>query len=164
MDVLAILGTAAVGALIGFFSKATVEYVGRRHQLRTRWDAELLKLSIEFSKTARYLLNNAENGLPVEEYHGRLRALSEQVRLLGDARVQKTSRSVIHHAYAVRGVAEGKADKHALHYNNRSPRDRYLDALDQFYIACRRQLRVRRPDDVERYDPVDAAERPEDQP
>ena len=62
----------------------------------------------------------------------------------------------------MRGVAEGKADLHALSYPGRTPRDRYLDALDGFYIACRKQLRVRRPADVDRMDPLDAALRAED--
>ena len=64
MDVLSFLGTAAAGAVIGFIAKVVVESLGRRHQLRTRWDAELLRLSIEFSKTGRYLLNNVESGRP----------------------------------------------------------------------------------------------------
>lgn len=174
MDVLALLGSGVVGAVIGFLAKVVVEILGRRHQVRTRWDAELLRLSIEFAQAGRYLLHHSErlDRAPdraaqlarIDAEHATLRSLSEQLRLLGNARVQKTSRSVIHHAYAVRGIAEGKDDKHAARYSNRPPRDRYLDALDQFYIACRRQLKVRRPDDVERYDPVDAAERPEDQP
>jgi len=159
MDVWSILIPAAIGAVLGFLSKNLVEVLGRRHQIRTRWDAQLLKLSIQFSETARFLLTDAENGLPVQGRHDSLRAISEQLRLIGNAEVQKTSRSVIHHAYAVRGEAEGRVDLHAARYGGRGPRERYLDALDGFYIACRRQLRVRRPADVDRQDPMDAAER-----
>lgn len=162
MDVLEILIPAAIGAVLGFLSKNLIEALGRRHQIRTRWDAQLLTLSIDFSETARLLLNAAESGSDSEAHHAQLRVLSEQLRLIGSVDVQKTSRSVIHHAYAVRGVADGKADLHAGRYGGRVPRDRYLDALDQFYIACRRQLRVRNPADVERVDPVDAAERDDD--
>lgn len=147
MDVLAFLSTAAAGAAIGFFAKVIVEYLSRRHQLHTRWDAELLRLSIEFSAAGRALLNDAEAGKTVNAHHDRLRAISEQLRLIGNAEVQKTSRSVVHHAYAVRDDVR------------RDPRDRYLAALDGFYIACRRQLRVRRPDDVARDEPLDASDR-----
>jgi len=164
MDVAAILIPTAVGAVLGFFSKYLVEVLGRRHEIRTRWDAELLRLGIQFSRTARNLLTDAESGRPVDDEHAQLRALSEQLRLIGNAEVQKTSRSVIHHAYAVRGMAEGKIDLHAANYPGRSPRERYLDALDGFYIACRKQLRVSRPADVDRVEPLDAALRPEDRP
>lgn len=164
MDVAVIVFTAVVGAVLGFFSKYLVEVLGRRHEVRTRWDAQLLRLATEFSECARRLLNDAESGLPVETAHAELRVLSEQLRLIGNAEVQKTSRSVIHHAYAVIGTAAGKADRHADQYPGRSPRERYLDALDGFYIACRRQLRVRRPLDVDRVDPLDAALRPDDRP
>jgi hypothetical protein len=164
MDVAAILIPTAVGAVLGFFSKYLVEVLGRRHEIRTRWDAQLLRLATEFSECGRQLLNDAEAGSSSTAAHSELRVISEQLRLIGNAEVQKTARSVIHHAYAIRGVAEGKADMHALSYPGRSPRDRYLDALDGFYIACRRQLRVRRPADVDRVDPLDAALRPEDRP
>ena len=164
MDVAAILIPTAVGAVLGFFSKYLVEVLGRRHEIRTRWDAQLLRLATEYSECARQLLNDAESGRPVSQTHSQLRVLSEQLRLIGNAEVQKTSRSVIHHAYAVAGVALGKPDRLAEHYAGRSPRERYLDALDGFYIACRQQLRVRSPLDVDRVDPLDAALRPEDRP
>ena len=144
MDVLAILGTAAAGAVIGFIAKVVVESLGRRHQLRTRWDAELLRLSIEFSKTGRYLLNNVESGEASDAEHDRLRAISEQLRLIGNAEVQRTSRSVVHEAYAVRSASTSLS---------RPTRDAYLLTLDRFYIACRRQLRVPKPADVERQEP-----------
>jgi len=148
MDVLALLGSAAAGAVIGFLAKVTVEVLGRRHQIRTRWDAQLLTLSIEFSATARQLLNNAEAGVPIEQQHDRLRTLSEQLRLIGNTEVQKTSRSVVHHAYSVHRKARSVP---------RDARDRYLATLDRFYIACRKQLRVRNPEDVDRNEPADAA-------
>lgn len=164
MDVAVIVFTAAVGAVLGFFSKYLIEVLGRRHEVRTRWDAQLLRLATEFSECGRQLLNNAESGDPVEASHAEMRVLSEQLRLIGNAEVQKTARSVIHHAYAVAGLAAGKLDRLAEHYPGRTPRERYLDALDGFYIACRRQLRVRRPADVDRMDPLDAALRTEDRP
>jgi len=143
MDLLAFLGTAAAGAIIGFVAKVVIEYLGRRHQVRTRWDAELLRLSIDFSKTGRYLLNHVEAGVPADAELDRLRAISEQLRLIGNADVQQTSRTVVHHGYSVRSSKT----------LSRPKRDTYLASLDSFYIACRRQLRVPKPTDVDRLEP-----------
>lgn len=38
----------------------------------------------------------------IDEAQERLRVLSEQLRLIGDSRVQVAARRVVHHAYAVR--------------------------------------------------------------
>ena len=98
MDAALILLTAVIGGVLGFFSKYLVEVLGRRHEIRTRWDAQLLRLATEFSECGRRLLNDADSGSSSTEAHSELRVISEQLRLIGNAEVQKTSRSVIHHA------------------------------------------------------------------
>ncbi len=154
--------SAILGAALGFASKYVVDAVRRRHELRTRWDAGLFQIAADFAREARELLNAAdarhrEGSSPARDRelatsHDRMRTLSEQLRLLGTDEVQRTSRTVIHHAYSVRGVAEGKGDRYSALYRG-SPRDRYLEGLDEFYRAVRTQLRVDNPEAVERYDP-----------
>jgi hypothetical protein len=163
-----------LGAIAGFASKYVIDLLRRRHDIQTRWDTQLFEASAAFALAGRTLLHYAERAQGsdqryrsdlerVDEEHARMRALSEQLRLIGDSAVQRTARTVVHHAYSVRGLAEGKPDVHAQRYGS-PPRERYLTSLDAFYRACRHQLRVAHPDDVSRYDPADVTTRSEDQP
>lgn len=172
------VGLLVAGAAVGFVPTYLLELSKQRHALRTRWDVPLFELCKEFTGTARQLVHlagrvdqgddSAAQLALAEEKHRELRALFEQLRLIGDERLQESARLIIHHCYAVRMVAEGKPDPRATDYPDTTPEGRVADVTQAFYAAARKQLGVRDPDIILR-DPlsdnhaVSAAQQPRDQ-
>jgi hypothetical protein len=154
------IATLAGGALIGFISTYLIQVVKERHDLRQRWDVSLLNTCTQIASTARRLAHAArrhpsDTGARaaavlerIDEHHEALRALTEEIRLLGDAQVQRWALLVQRHGYAVRMVGEGRPDPRGDEFPGLSPEDRLYEALAGFYVAVRRQLRVASPDDV----------------
>ncbi|MBB5867119.1 hypothetical protein F4553_000498 [Allocatelliglobosispora scoriae] len=148
----------AVGAAIGFVPTLLIERSKQRHALQTRWDVPLFELCKQFVGAARQLVHLARHldrapdptghALRVDQAHSELRALFEQVRLLGSGRLQEAARLVVHHAYAVRAVAEGQPDERAKDYPGTTPQARIKNAITEFLAAARDQLGVAAPDDV----------------
>ena len=147
-----------LGAAIGFVPTFLLERSKQRHALRTRWDVPLYELCGEFLSTTRTLGHLAKHldrssdrndtVRALDAQHAELRGLYEQVRLLGNRRVQETARTVIHHCYAVRAVAEGSADMRAKDYPDTTPEARVKSAVKEFVVAVRVQLGVASPNDV----------------
>ncbi len=86
----------------------------------------------------------------MDDEHAKLRALAEQVRLLGTGELQTAVRMTVRHAYAVREVAEGRPDRRAADYPGQSPEERLQASLRATRRAARAQLRVADPDDIPR--------------
>jgi len=148
---------AAAG--VGFVPTFLIERYKRRHAMLTRWDEPFLQLCSEFASSVRNFLHLvqrrreikgtaelAAHDLRIDEEHSRVRSLSEQIRLLGNRRVQFESRTTVHHAYAVRSVAKGEADPHPEYEVD--PEDRLVNSLTAFFIAARVQLRVAEAEQV----------------
>ncbi len=161
MPVGTVIGSAVlllIGAAVGFVPTFLIERSKQRHALKTRWDVPLFELSKGFTGATRRLVHLAlrldraadqEDQLAkIDEIHAELRALSEQMRLLGSAQVQDAARVVVHHCYAVRAVAEGKPDKRLKDYPGTTPVGRVQQAIKEFLAAVRKQLGVADPDDV----------------
>lgn len=159
--VLIVLG-AAVGYVPAYLTQRRSEQAQAKRErdaLLRRWDPALSVLCGDFAATVRrYVhlvqrLNRAADRAAqverIDEQHQQLRALTEQLRLLGDRDVQVRAHSVQKHAYALRVVAEGGVDKRAADYPDKTPDKRVFEALYEFYVAARRQLQVPNPDDVD---------------
>ncbi|MBO4208202.1 hypothetical protein [Micromonospora echinofusca] len=134
--------------------------------IRSRWDAALLEKANDLTEATRSLRHLAE-GYPqcvdrdaqtarLDEVHQRLRITSEQLRLVGDIRVQAAARRILQHGYAVRTQAETGEDPRAAQYQTHPPVSRLNDALQEFYRAVRHQLRAPDADDVLHDDDLDA--------
>lgn len=146
-----------VGAAIGFVPTFLNERAKRRHALETRWDEPLFELSKAFVSSARQLqhlsrrlgraLNKEAQLTRIDQEHLTLRSLAQQIRLIGNKDVQEAALKVQYEAYAVRAVGEGKEDKRRGP-NDPPANDRLIQALNQFYIAVRRQLNVHQPDEM----------------
>lgn len=149
------------GAAIGFLPAYFIERRRERSTLAIRWDMSLYTLCADFTVAVRQMLLAAERtGVitdplmrrerqeQLDEHRVRLRTLQEQIRLLGNSDLQSTARLVLHHAYAVRTVALGGADPRAEDYPGTDPRDRLNVAIRGFYVAARKQLRVKAPTDI----------------
>lgn len=144
-----------VGAIIGFVPNYLMDVRRERSQLRSRWDNSLFELCSDFASTARGLqelcLHQANGGTDarlsddIDEEHRKLRTLSERIRLLGDLEMQLAVRWVVRHAYAVREVSEGRPDPRKDEFPDQSPNQRFGNALQDFYIAARKQLQVIKP-------------------
>jgi len=144
-----------VGAIIGFVPNYLMDVRRERSQLRSRWDNSLFGLCSDFASTARGLqelcLHQAHGGTDVglsddiAEEHRKLRTHSERIRLLGDVELQLAVRWVVRHAYAVREVSEGRPDPRKEEFPDQSPHQRLGNALQDFYIAARKQLQVINP-------------------
>jgi hypothetical protein len=65
----------------------------------------------------------------LDDAHEKLRALAEQLRLVGDRRVQIAARVVVYHAHAVRIQGEVGSDPRESRFPNKAPIDRLNDAL-----------------------------------
>jgi hypothetical protein len=155
--------TLAAGALLGVIPTYLLERSKQRATLLTRWDEALYHLCAEFAGTARQLMHVAgrlkedldrDSCLAqIDDLHRHLRALREQIRLIGSAEVQSYARLVQRHAYWMRVTAEGGTDAGASAYGG-MPADRRVAAeLYRFYAAARRQLRVPNPNELAPDDP-----------
>ena len=74
--------------------------------------------------------------------------LAEELRLLGNTKVQKATRDVVHHVYSVRVFGEERRDPRANDYPGTDPIGRLRDSLQQFYIAVRVQLQAEDAENV----------------
>lgn len=147
-----------VGAGVAFVPTYLNERRKERHALEVRWDVPLYELCKEFSATSRQFLHLARrygrskdkeaHQRLTDEQHARLRAVSQQLCILGSEELQRAARLVVHHAYWVREVEEGREDKRAADYNNVSPEDRLRTAMQEFFVAARLQLGVKQPENV----------------
>jgi hypothetical protein len=153
------------GAAIGFVPTYLVERRKERTVMLTRWDASLFTLSSELAESARHLLHLAQHVYgdgeriapdervvllqDIDRAHARLRTLAAQIPLLAGRDVQLQARLVVHHAFAVRLVlVEREPDPRATTYPGTDPVGRFNAALAGFYVAVRRQLNVRDPEQV----------------
>lgn len=126
--------------------------------IQARWDAALLERGTDFVTATRSLRHHAERfqrsadqtarRTKIDEAQEQLRVLSEQLRLVGDSRVQVAARRVVHHAYAVRVQGEEGRDPRAEDYPDQDPISRLNDALQEFHRAIRAQLRAPDAEDV----------------
>lgn len=126
--------------------------------IQARWDAALLERGTDFVTATRSLRHHAERfqrsadqtarRTKIDEAQEQLRVLSEQLRLVGDSRVQVAARRVVHHAYAVRVQGGEGRDPRAEDYPDQDPISRLNDALQEFHRAVRAQLRAPDAEDV----------------
>ncbi len=150
-NVLSFVGGIAAVALT---SGVTV-LVNRRKmdgETRARWDALLFEKAAALAEAARRLRHHAER-YPhaadrqarldkVAEAQENLRVTVEQLRLVGNKRVQVAARTVLHHGYAVVLQYTEDRDPRAEQYPGVLPVRRLNDALQEFYRAVREQLRA----------------------
>ncbi|WP_433607635.1 hypothetical protein ACQP2P_33330 [Dactylosporangium sp. CA-139114] len=170
MDWFKVLAPVIVGALIGFLPTFINETVKERKSRATRWDASLYTVVSEFVDSARRLRHLSErydravdpgaDAQALDDEHQRLRGLMQKIRILGTGEVQESARLVIHHAYSVRLVGEGKEDPHKDNpeYGGLKPRVRLARAQRDLFVAVRRQLGVKNAEDVP-YDPHEERDR-----
>ena len=141
--------SVVLGAILGFFPAYLLEIERERNRLTTRWDEPLYKTCSKFATAARKSVavmyrtkGNAELKATLDEYHDQMRALTEQLYLLGTPEVQQSARLVQGHLYAMRKVVNGEPDPRAAEYPGTTPDSRYWVELRRFYLASRIQLRV----------------------
>lgn len=154
-----------VGAAVSLIPAYVMERRRERHALAVRWDAPLYDLCKECADSARQLVHLVrrldraadpdEQRDKVDVEHARLRSLVQQLRILGTAELQQAAREVEHHAWWVRAVHEGRLDELIDHYGGRTAEDRLRDAMRRLFVAARRQLGVKDPDNVVPDDPID---------
>ncbi|ODB77506.1 MULTISPECIES: hypothetical protein [Micromonospora] len=166
--------TAVLSFLGGLISATIAAYVVMRTnnqrmvaEVRARWDGALFERSAAFVASARTLRHLAEHPSrsesedghrkALDEAHQGMRVACEQLRLLGNLRVQSAARLVTRHAYAVRARAEQCLDPRAAEYPSMSPTARLNDALQEFYRAVRAQLGAEDPETVLHDDDLDAS-------
>jgi hypothetical protein len=152
--VLVSLVPVLLGAALAVLPAYYVERRRERTALVTRWDTSLYTLCAEFTSAVRLLLYLAErtpapkdSEIHYKEFDDaqiRLRALSEQIRLIGNLDVQRAARIVQHHSWSVREEALTGADPHEGDYSLPA-KLRLRAALFEFYTAARTQLRVADP-------------------
>lgn len=140
-----------VGAAVGIVPTYLIERRKERHTLAVRWDVPLFDLCRDFASVVRQFLHLARrygraqdihtHAARVDEQHQRIRALAQQIRLLGSLDLQQAAREVEHHAWWVREVCEGRDDKLAEYYPG-SPEDRLRAAMHRLLVEARRQLNV----------------------
>jgi hypothetical protein len=143
------------GAIIGFVPSYLMDVRRERSMIRSRWDNSLFELCSDFASTARGLQelclrqvgNETVAGLAeaLDEEHRRLRVVSERLRLLGGLELQLAVRLIVRHAYAVREVSEGRPDPRRDEFPGQSPHQRFGEAMQNFYVAARKQLQVVNP-------------------
>jgi hypothetical protein len=147
-----------IGAAVAFLPTLFLEWWRSRRAMATRWDGALQQTCREFTASARRLQHHAERrgDLPdaaaldeaIDGEHAMLRTLCEQIHLSGSKELQKAAKMVVRHGYALRLVAEGRPDPRATEFPGRAPRERFVVELTNFYIAARRQLGVRNPEEM----------------
>ena len=154
-----------VGAAVGLLPAYVLERRKERHALAVRWDVALYELCKECAASTRQLVHLIRRYDRVEDRdeqrnkadyeHARLRAVVQQLRILGTAELQQAAREVEHHVWWVRAVHEGRPDELIDHYGGRAAEDRLRDAMRGLFVAARRQLGVVDPDTVVPDDPID---------
>jgi hypothetical protein len=149
---------AVLGAVVGFCANYFIERTKRNHMLNTRWDAPLYELCTKFLAASRKFLHlcshlaestdRTEQLKAIDEQHGELRSLFQQVRLIGSPDLQRAGRRIVHHCYSVRRVAQGQPDHRLTDYPGTTPVERVAVATNEFLVAGRNQLGVATPDEV----------------
>ncbi|WP_157429618.1 hypothetical protein [Actinomadura oligospora] len=151
------------GALIGFVPTYLMERRREREALRKRWDEPMHQLCSETVVCVRKILygrnqvkySDADKDVvlsEMEDDYQRLPLLVEQIRLLGTRDLQVAARLMLRHAYAVRLEARGEPDPRADEYS-KIPYERLVDAVQQFRVEARKQLRVETPEEIAREEP-----------
>jgi len=143
---------AVIGASLAGFVAWRTNSSRMAADIQARWDAALLDKGTQFVAAARSLRHHAERYLrsadqnarraKLDETQEQLRALSEELRLVGSRRVQVAARRVVHHAYAVRVQGEEERDPREADYPDQAPVHRLNDALQEFHRAVRAQLQA----------------------
>jgi hypothetical protein len=148
-----VLLPVVVGAAIGVVPTAVVERARRRAEMRTRWDTALQKSCVEFTASARRVVDLSEQfGQPpsaartvtaddLRQEHSRLQTLMAEIRLLAGEQVQLAARLVVRHAWALYVMTVTGSDPRSSEYDH-PPRARVIESLFTFYLAARRQLMV----------------------
>jgi hypothetical protein len=82
--------SVVLGAILGFFPAYLLEIKRERNRLTTRWDEPLYETCNEFAAAARKSVavmyrtkGNTELEATLDQYHDQMRALTEQLYLLG---------------------------------------------------------------------------------
>ncbi|MEU8007280.1 hypothetical protein AB0B66_39480 [Catellatospora sp. NPDC049111] len=163
-NALSFLGGVLAVSLTAYVSLA----VNRRKmdgETLARWEAVLFEKSAQLAEAARSLRHHAERYAAgadqdarrdrVNDAQERLRIAMEQLRLVGNRRVQIAARVVVHHAYAVAMLGVDDRDPRSDQYPDTPPAARLNDALQEFYRAVRQQLRAADPEDVLHEDDFD---------
>ena len=152
------LGAAGLSAVAGVWSN------NRRMaaDVRARWDEALLERSsalVAAVGSVRHLARRYDRVADkdaqrskIDQAHEQARVLAEEIRLLGNLRVQHAARQVLHHLYSVRVLGEEGRDPRAGDYPGTAPLARLSDSLQEFYRAVRSQLRAEDPETVLDYD------------
>ncbi|MCP2340495.1 hypothetical protein [Actinomadura rupiterrae] len=146
------------GALIGFVPTYLTERRRERETLKKRWDEPLHQLCSETAVRVRKILRGrnavkyaeGDRDTALREMAEDLHLLSllvEQIRLLGSRDLQIAARWMLRHAYAVVTETRDGSDPRAAEYPN-PPYERLVEAVQQFRIEARRQLRVETPEDI----------------
>ncbi|MFD0591270.1 hypothetical protein ACFQZ4_00660 [Catellatospora coxensis] len=169
----------ALGFLGGVLAVALTSYVSitvNRRKMdadtQARWEAALFEKSSQLAEAARSLRHHAEQYADsgdkqlcrdrMDSAQEKLRVAVEQLRLVGDRRVQVAARTVKLHAWAVFQQGVDGRDPRAASFPDTEPIGRLNDALQEFYRAVRRQLRAPDAEDVLHDDDLDRrAERPQ---
>ncbi|MER7278134.1 hypothetical protein ABT369_27205 [Dactylosporangium sp. NPDC000244] len=160
MDWIKALAPVVVGAVIGFLPAFINETVKERKSRSIRWDSSLYTVVADFMDSARRLRHLAEghertadvdgHAKALDDEHQRLRGLMQKIRILGTGEVQSTARLVLRHAYSVRVVGEGHPDPYETdpRFGGLAPPVRLERAQRDLFIAVRRQLGIKNPEDV----------------
>jgi hypothetical protein len=156
-----------VGALIGasasIVTTIAVQRWRHRSEAQGRRDDRLLNLASDFASAVRRLASLADRystaadqqGVltEIDAQHLELRAVHQQLRLIGTSRVQRSARMVLRHVYAVVDVRLGKPDPRQKDFPGHSPSERLGEELVEFYRSVRAQLRLNDAEDVLGDDP-----------
>jgi hypothetical protein len=154
-----------IGAAVGLVPAYLIERRKERHALRVRWDLPLYEMCKDCASAVRQFVHlvrrydrtadREQHYARVDEQHARIRTLVQQIRILGSQDLQQAAREVEHHAWWVRKVCEGGKDELAEYYADLPPEDRLRESMLRLFIAARRQLGVKNPDDVASDEPID---------
>jgi hypothetical protein len=152
------LGGGLVAAAVSAFVVTRTSNQRIDADVRARLDAALLECALTFTSSCRRVRHLAERftrstdpesqKAALDDAHQAMRMASEQLRLLGNRRVQESARAVIHHAYSVRVQGEEGRDPRASDYPGKSPARRLNDELQGFYRAVRSQLKIEDAENV----------------
>jgi hypothetical protein len=157
LTILSLFLGAGIGFLGTYFNERAKEKKARKY----RWDQPLFDLAKEFAAAVRLLVHlcgrfdRAEDKAAwkkrVDDVHGEVRSLTQQIRILASSECYQAAREVLHHVYAVRTVSvEGKPDARSTTSRlAKSPEERLEEAMTDFLVKLRIQLEVGNPHDVE---------------
>jgi hypothetical protein len=137
------VGTA-LGAGVTLLATTRAERRRAEAEARARWEQSLYRLSSDLAATTRNLIHiarqfehadHARRHERIDEHLQRIRVVAEELRLVGNLRVQVAARMVRRQAWPLKNAAEA-ADLEKY----RVCRTLVNDALRDFYVAVREQL------------------------